>query len=328
MSMSTTRRRGFLGAALAAPLLPAPAIAQGNFPDRPVRMLVGFAAGGPTDTVARLVAQGMGELFGQPVPVENRTGAAGNIASEAVARAAPDGTTILMANVGQIVINPHTYERMPVDPMRDLVPVALSTVTGLVLAIHPSLGSGDHAELVARLRREPNRHKFATSGAGGISHVVQELWRRRVAVEMEAVHFRGAAAMTPEMVAGRTPIGLDTTQQFDQFIRTGALRGVVNLGQLPSRLQPNIPLGSGVGLQDFGFDNWFGIFAPRGTPAAAIERIVEGNRRALAAPVAQERLAGIDMIPSASAPDALRARCEREFRIYGEAIRAANIRAE
>jgi tripartite-type tricarboxylate transporter receptor subunit TctC len=326
MTRHSLGRRPLLGAA-ALPLLSAPALAQA-WPERPIRVLVGFAAGGPTDTVARIVGQGMSEFLGQPVPVENRTGAAGNLATEATARAAADGHTIMMVNVGQIVINPHTYERMPVDPMRDLVPVALSSVTGLILAIHPSLGSGDHLELVARLRREPNRHKFATSGAGGISHVVQELWRQRVGVEMEPVHFRGAAAMTPEMLAGRTPIGLDTAQQFDQHIRAGTLRGVVNLGGRPSRLQPNIPLGAQVGLEGFTFDNWFGLFAPRGTPPAVIQRLAEANRHALSLPAAQERLAGIDMLPSASTPEELRARCEREFALYGEAIRRAEIRAE
>jgi len=326
MPITPFRRRALFGAA-ALPLLPAPALAQ-SWPDRPIRMLVGFAAGGPTDTVARIAGQGMSEFLGQPIAVENRTGAAGNLASEATARAPADGHTIMMVNVGQIVINPHTYERMPVDPMRDLVPVALSTVTGLILAIHPSLGSGDHGELVARLRREPLRHKFATSGAGGISHVVQELWRQRVNAQMEPIHFRGAAAMTPEMLAGRTPIGLDTARQFDQHIRAGTLRGVVNLGGRPSRLQPNIPLGALVGLEGFTFDNWFGLFAPRGTPAAVINRLVEANRHALGLAAAQERLAGIDMIAAASAPEELRARTEREFALYGEAIRRAEIRAE
>jgi tripartite-type tricarboxylate transporter receptor subunit TctC len=320
-------RRRVLLAGLPWPFLAAPALAQTAMPDRPVRLIVGFAAGGPTDTVARVAGQGMSELLGQPVPVENRTGAAGNLASEAVARAAPDGTTLLVANVGQIVINPHTYDRMPVDPMRDLIPVSLMTVTGLLLAVHPSL-PGDYAALVAQLRREPLRHKFATSGAGGISHVVQELWRRRAGVEMEPIHFRGAAAMVPDMLAGRTPIGLDTVIQFEQHIRAGNLRSVVNLAARRSQIMPSVPIGSEVGLTDFAFDNWFGLFAPRGTPRPVIERLVEANRRALAMPAALERLAAGDMQASPGTPEELAARCEREFRVYGEAIRAANIRAD
>ncbi len=325
------RRRALLAGLplplLAMPVLAAPALAQAPMPDRPIRLVVGFAAGGPTDTVARVAGQGFSEILGQPAPVENRTGAAGNLASEAVARAAPDGTTLLVANVGQIVINPHTYERMPVDPMRDLIPVSLMTLTGLLLAVHPSL-PGDYATLVAQLRREPNRHKFATSGAGGISHVVQELWRRRVGVEMEAVHFRGAAALVPDMLAGRTPIGLDTVIQFEQHIRAGNLRGVVNLGAERSAIMPQLPLAADVGLADFGFDNWFGLFAPRGTPRPVIERLVEANRRALAMPAALERLAAGDMRASPGTPEELAARCQREFLLYGEAIRAANIRAD
>ena len=327
------RRRAIL-AGLPA-VLATPALAQGvgpsasaaGLPDRPVRFIVGFSAGGPTDTVARVAAQGFSDLLGQPVPVENRTGAAGNLASEAVARSAPDGTTLLVANVGQIVINPHTYDRMSVDPMRDLVPVSMMTVTGLLLAVHPSL-PGDHASLVARLRSEPNRHKFATSGAGGISHVVQELWRRRVGVEMEGIHFRGAAAMVPDMLAGRTPIGLDTVIQFEQHIRAGNLRSIVNLGAQRSSIMPQVPSAADVGLADFGFDNWFALFAPRGTPAPVIARLVQANRHALAIPAAIERLAAGDMQAAPSTPEELAARCAREFRVYGEAIRAANIRTD
>jgi tripartite-type tricarboxylate transporter receptor subunit TctC len=331
MTRLLSRRRDLLGAAaplLAAPLLARPALAQGAaWPDRPVRILVGFSAGGPTDTVARLAAQGFAEILGQPCPVENRTGAAGNIATEAVARAAPDGHTLLVANVGQIVINPHTYDRMPVDPMRDLVPIALMSTGGLLIAAHPSFAQ-DHAALVAKLKREPDRHKYATSGAGGISHVVQELWRRRLGLEITPVHYRGAAAMTPEMLRGVPPVGLDTIITFEQHIRAGSLRGMVYIADKRSPMLPDVPTSAEVGLDNFVWQNWFGLFAPRGTPPAVIDRLVEANRRALTAPNVIERLAagGIDVAPST--PDALRARTEREFRLYGDAIRAGGIRAD
>jgi tripartite-type tricarboxylate transporter receptor subunit TctC len=321
-------RRVLLGAAATLPFLPRPVFAQASWPDRPVRVLVGFSAGGPTDTVARLAAQGMSDLLGQPVPVENRTGAAGNIATEAVARAPADGHTVLVANVGQIVINPHTYDRMPVDPMRDLVPVALMTVTGLLFAVHPSM-PGTHAELVERLRREPGRFKYATSGAGGISHVVQELWRRRIGAEITPVHYRGAAAMVPEMLRGEPPMGLDTVIQFDQHIRAGALRGIVHIARERSQVLAQVPTAAEAGLgDDFVFDNWFGMFAPRGTPRPVIDRLVEANRRALAVPAAIERLAAGGMRAAPGTPEELAARCEREFRLYGDAIRSGGIRAD
>lgn len=322
------RRRTLLGGlAAGGATLSMPALAQGTWPDRPLRIVVGFSPGGPTDTVARLAGPGIAEVLGQPVAVENRTGAAGNIGSETVARAAPDGTTLLVANVGQIVINPHTYERMTVDPMRDLVPVALMTVTGLLLACHPSLGT-DYAAVVAKLKREPGQ-KYATSGAGGISHVVQELWRRQAGVEMTPIHYRGAAAMTPEMLRGEPPIGLDTVIQFEQHIRAGKLSGMVHIAARRSPVLPNVPTSAEVGLgPDFVFDNWFAMFAPRGTPAAAIERLVEANHRALAVPNVVERLAAGGMTAAASTPAELRARCEREFARYGEAIRGGNIRAD
>jgi tripartite-type tricarboxylate transporter receptor subunit TctC len=330
-----SRRRALLGLAApiaAAAVLPRPAIAQGaagtGYPDRPVRLIVGFSAGGPTDTVARLAAQGMAEILGQPVPVENRTGAAGNIATEAVARSAPDGLTLLVANVGQIVINPHTYDRMPVDPMRDLQPVALMSMSGLLIAAHPGFGVANHAELVAKLKREPDQHKYATSGAGGISHVVQELWRRRIGAEITPVHYRGAAAMTPEMLRGQPPMGLDTVITFEQHIRAGTLRGMVYIAGKRSPMLPQVPSSAEVGLNDFVFDNWFGMFAPRGTPQPAIDRLVDASRRALGAPNVVERLAAGGMEVTPAGPDQLRARTEREFKAYGDAIRAGGIRAD
>ena len=323
-------RRRLLGAAtLLAPLgLARPGLATGLWaPDRPVRLVVGFSAGGPTDTVARLVAQSAAETLGQPVPVENRTGAAGNIASEAVARAPADGTTFLVANVGQIVINPHTYDRMPVDPMRDLVPVAVLCMSGLLIGAHPRFAT-DHAALVAKLKREPGQHKYATSGAGGISHVVQELWRRRVDVDVTAVHYRGAAAMLPEMLGGMPPMGLDTVITFEQHIRGGAMAGIVHVAAARAAVLPNVPSSAEVGLTDFVFDNWFGLFAPRGTPAPAISRMVEATRIALAVPTTVERLSAGGMQAIHAGPDVLRARTEREFALYGAAIRAGGIRAD
>jgi tripartite-type tricarboxylate transporter receptor subunit TctC len=318
-----------LGAA--ATLVPAalarPALAVGVWPDRPVRLVVGFSAGGPTDTVGRLLGQGVSEAIGQPVPVENRTGAAGNIATEAVARSAPDGTTFLVANVGQIVINPHTYDRMTVDPMRDLVPVAALTMSGLLIAAHPRFATS-HEQLVARLRREPGQHKYATSGAGGISHVVQELWRRRLDLDVTAVHYRGAAAMLPEMLGGMPPFGLDTVILFEQHIRNGALAGMVNIAAARSPVVPAIPTSAEVGLNDFVFDNWFGLFAPRGTPQPIIDRMVAATGRSLAIASTVERLAAGGMQVIHAGPYALRARAEREFRLYGDAIRAGGIRAD
>ncbi|WP_158292018.1 Bug family tripartite tricarboxylate transporter substrate binding protein [Paracraurococcus ruber] len=331
MTSTRLRRGALLGGAAAlaaAPILPRAGRAQAGWPDRPVRLIVGFSAGGPTDTVARLAAQGFADILGQPCPVENRTGAAGNIATEAVARATPDGHTLLVANVGQIVINPHTYDRLPVDPMRDLVPVALMTMTGLLIAVHPSFGVATHAELVAKLKREPDQHKYATSGAGGISHVVQELWRRRIGAEITPVHYRGAAAMTPEMLRGMPPMGLDTIIQFEQHIRAGTLRGMVYIAEKRTPMLPNVPTSAEVGLDGFIYDNWFGLFAPRGTPQPVIDRLVDANRRALAVPNVIERLAagGMECVPGT--PDQLRIRCEREFKAYGDAIRAGGIRAD
>ncbi len=322
-----SRRRALLGgAALPGLALAAPALAQ----TQTMRFLVGFAAGGPTDQVARLAAPGFAEILGQQVVVENRSGAAGNIATEAVSRAAPNGQTLMVANVGQITINPHTYERMPADPMADLVPVAMMTMTGVLMVVHSSLGVSTLPELTALLRREPGRHKYATSGMGGIVHVVMELWKQRARVETEAVHFRGAAAALPDTLAGRTPMFMDTFLLLDPHLRAhnSVLRPIYHTAPNRSPAMPDVPVAREAGLEDFVFPNWFGLFAPRGTAPAIVERLVDANRRALAVPAVRQRLEAGAMEIAANTQGEFRAYLEREHRTYGEVIRTAGIRAD
>jgi len=324
--MHTLSRRTALaaGASLA---LAAPALGQ---PQQAMRFLIGFAAGGPTDQVARLAAPGFAEALGQQVVVENRTGAAGNIATEAVARAAPDGQTLMVANVGQITINPHTYDRMPADPMADLVPIAMMTATGVLMVAHNSLGVSTLGELTALLRREPGRHKYATSGAGGIVHVVMELWKQRARVETEAVHYRGAAAAVPDVLAARTPVFMDTFILLEPHMRAQnpAIRPLFHTAAQRSPAMPAVPVAREAGLEDFVFPNWFGLFAPRGTPPAVVARLVEANRRALGVASVRERLEAGAMQIVADGPDEFRSYLQREHQAYGEVIRAAGIRAD
>jgi tripartite-type tricarboxylate transporter receptor subunit TctC len=319
-------RRSLLFASGAA-LLAAPALAQAPWPNRPLRFIVGFAAGGPTDTLARLAAPGFQEALGQPVVVENRPGAAANLGTEAAVRAT-DGHSFLIANSGQLVINPHTYERLPFDPMRDLVPVAKMITNYFLMTISSQVPAQNHAELVALMRSRPGQLNYASTGAGGITHVVTEAWRRAVGVESEPVHFRGTAAAIPDVLANRVPIFMDGIQLLGDHVNAGRLRALFVTRPERQPLQPNVPTTREIGIPQVNFESWFAMYAPRGTPREVVERMAAINRPVMLNPAVRDRLAvgAVDAVPST--PEELQALTERDFRMFGEVVRAANIRAE
>jgi tripartite-type tricarboxylate transporter receptor subunit TctC len=319
-------RRGMLAAGPAV-VLASPALGQPAWPNRPLRFIVGFAAGGPTDTLARLAAPGFQEALGQPVVVENRPGAAANLGTEAVIRAT-DGHTFLIANSGQVVINPHTYVSLPFDPMRELAPVAKMMTNYFLMTIAAQVPAQNHAELVALMRRSPGRFPYASTGAGGITHVVTEAWRRAVGVEAEPVHFRGTAAAIPDVLANRVPIFMDGIQLLGQHVDAGRLRALFVTRGERQPLQPQVPTTREIGLPSVNFESWFAMFAPRNTPREIIQRLADINRPVMLAGPVRERLAqgAVDTVPST--PEELSALAERDFRLFGEVVRAGNIRAE
>ena len=315
---------------LAAPVLAVPAsgFAQGSFPDRPLRMLVGFAAGGLTDVTARALAQGMSEAMGQPVVVENRPGAAGNLASEQTARATADGYTVLMAYCGQVTINPHTYGNLPFDPLRDLAPITRVSRTDVALVAHPSFPANDLQGALAEARRRPGALNYATAGNGSLLHVIGELLQRRTGTEIQGVHFRGSAAAIPEVLAGRIPLLIDPVPTIAEHVRAGRLKALTVFAEARSPLLPQVPTAAEGSLPDFAFDNWFGLLAPGGTPPALVERLSAVVGHVLHQPALVERLSGQGIIPAPTTAAEVQRLLTTEYRVFGEVIRAANIRAD
>jgi len=316
------RRRSLL---LAPSLLAAPALAQTA---GPIRLIVGFAAGGLTDVTGRALAAGMQEVLGQTVLVENRPGAGGNLATEQVVRAAPDGATLLMAYCGQITINPHTYASLAFDPLAGLAGVTRVSRADIALAVHPAFPAQSFAQFLAELRRQPGAVNYATAGSGSLLHVVGELLQRRTTTEMTSVHFRGSAAAIPEVLAGRVPVIVDPLPTVAPHIREGRMRALVVAAERRSPVLPDVPTSAEAGLADFAFDNWFGLFAPAGTPTPAITRLNEAAARVLAQPALVERMTGQGNTPAPTSPAEVSALVRREHAVFGEVIRAANIRAD
>lgn len=304
MCRRSSRRLLLACAALMGLSLPA-AHARAEFPDHPVRLVVPFAAGGGTDIVARLVASRMGERLGQPVVVDNRGGAGGSVGSDLVAKARPDGYTMLMATVSTHTINPALYRNLPFDPIRDFAPISLLvTVPGVVVVGtgQPYRTAGD---LAAALRARPGTVTYGSQGVGGIGHLMGEMFARQAGGQAVHVPYRGAAPAMQDLVAGRITAVFDTLPGVISQIRAGGVRPllVASASRLPAL--PDVPSAPEAGLPGFTAATWNALLAPAGTPAEAIRALNEAAVTALRAPGMTEQLAEMSAEVVGSSPDEL-----------------------
>lgn len=258
-------RRTALAIALAAPAL--------AFPERPPRLVIPFPAGGATDAIARALAQAMAGPLGQAMVVENRAGAAGAIGAEAVARAAPDGHTLLLATTSTHAVLPELQPRLAYDPARDFAPVGLVATATNILIAAPSLPAATPAELIALARARPGRLNFASSGTGTITHLIGEMFRLRAGVAVEHVPFRGGVQAVPGLIAGEVHYLFDSVVWSLPMIREGRLKGLAVTARARSALAPELPTVAESGLPGFEGDTWFALMAPAGTPPAALARL-------------------------------------------------------
>ena len=322
-------RRPLLLAALMLPAAVAGGRAQGTgwAPDRPIRFVVPFAAGGATDVVARVLAERLAATLGQPVAVENRTGAGGNIGVEAVVRSPPDGHTLLMGTMGTLTINPHIYPALGFDPLRDLAPVAMAFATDHVLIVNPGVEARDVQEFVALAKARPGRLSYGSAGAGSSTHMVAELFRMVAGIEVQHVPYRGSAPALNDTVAGNVQFMLDQVASALPMVQAGRVRALAVTGQRRHRLLPAVPTVAEAGLPDASATSWGAVMAPAGTPAAAILRLNAAVVEALAQPAVQERLAAAGAEPFASPPEALAETMRQETARWGRVVREARITA-
>lgn len=272
---------------------PAPkALAQGGeFPSRVVRIVVPNPPGGLSDTYARLIATRLAERWSQPVIVENRPGGGGLIAGEYVARAAPDGYTLVMGTIATHALTPILFSNPPYDPATDYVAIALVAEAETVVAVHPSLPVASMAELVAFMRAAPQPPAIGTVGAGTGSHLAAELFKHMTGLSQIAItHYRGAAPMMNDLLAGHIKLSFVTMQTAAPQVRAGALRGLAVAGDVRSTALPNLPTVSEAALPGFVVNNWIGIFAPARTPREIMRQINVEVVRVMQRPEMQQRL--------------------------------------
>lgn len=300
--------------------------AQGAYPDRPIRMIDPFAAGGPSDLVARIVAQGMGKRLGQSVIVENKAGAGGLMGTNLVARAAPDGYTILLATIAY-TISPFMYKSVPYDPKTYLAPLGLIARAPLVLVVRPTLKVDSVASLIKLMQASPGKYSFGSSGIGSVDHLAGVLFESSAHVQGVHVPYRGAEPAIQDLLAGRVDFMITTNFPLMPYIKNGALKAlaVTSSDRLPQL--PEVPTMAQAGLPGVDVSVWYSLMAPRGVPADIVDKLNKAMVRTLAQPDAQKRFKalGTTIAPDDS-PAQLGKFIEAEQGRWSRMIQAAGVK--
>jgi len=325
--MRANRPLVLAGVAAALLLTLAAEAARAQYPSRPIRLLVPNPQGGATDTIARVVAPKLGEALGQPVIVENRPGANGNLSSELAARAAPDGYTLLLGQDSQIVISPHLYARMPVDTLKDLVPVATLVTTQMVLAVNPAVPAKSFPEFLEYARRANPPLAYASIGNGSQHHLTMEMLKGRAGINLVHVPYKGGGPATVALLAGDVPV-MFGGNSVTGHIKAGKLRGLAVAGKTRSETFPELPR-----LAEFfpGFEvqAWLGIFTATGVPAATLSRLHGETNRLLASAEMRDRIRNVGGLePFISTPEEFAALIRAEYLKYAEVVKAVGAKID
>ena len=312
--------------ALAAFAFAAPAIQAQNYPDRPIRLIVGYAAGGGPDITARSTGQALSQLLGQPVIVENRLGAGGVISGQTVASAPPDGHTLLIGETGQLAIVPHLMKNLPYDPMKDLAPVCLITSSELLLAAHPKSGIRTIQQLVAEARANPGKLSYGSSGIGTVHHLAMEIFLSDLGLNIVHVPFKGSGQAVPALLAGDVPLLLTGIPVVTPYARAGRVTLLGVTSAIRAEAVPDVPPMADV---DKGFDYTveIGLLAPAATPPAIIRKLADAVKTAMQSPELLKRYHDGSLTTKYLPSEGYAALLRRNYLAYEKAVKAANIRA-
>ena len=325
--MVLQRRNVVAGAACLIALAAAPAQAQQAWPTRPVRLLVAFAPGGFTDIAARILAERLSAELGQQVVVDNRAGAGGIVGTEAAARSAPDGYTLLMGTISTHAMNVGLYRNLPYDPVRHFAPVSRVATSPNLFVAHPSTGVSDVAGLIGRAKAQPGTLTYGSGGNGTSSHLAGELFKTLASVDLLHVPFRSTAQGTSALVAGQVDLMFDTLPSALPHVREGRLRALGVTAPRRSAALPELPAVTET-VRGFEMGVWVGLFAPAGTPQPIIDRADAATRNALAAPELRARFAELGLEPFPAGPEELAAYLAAEIEKWVGVVRGANIRID
>lgn len=318
----------FLAAALAAALLPSAALAQAGYPNKPVTFIVPFPAGGGTDIAARLVATRLTTKWGQSVVVENRAGAAGLVGADAVAKARPDGYTLLIGNVGTQSINPSLYAKLPYNPDTAFAPISLICELPFVLMASPSFAPNTPKELVALAKAEPDKVTFASSGSGGSPHLTAEIFQQATGTKLMHIPYKGGGPAMTDLMAGHVNLLFASILEGSGHIKAGKLKALAVSSARRSPALPDVPTLAQAGISGAESGSWVALLAPAGTPAALIEKIAADVQEVVAQADVRTQLISQGGTPQSSTPAQLQSLIDADKARYGKVIRDKGVKVE
>jgi tripartite-type tricarboxylate transporter receptor subunit TctC len=302
------------------------ALAQSAYPNRPVKILVGFTAGTAPDLAARILADRFSDIWGTPFVVENLPGAGSNVATDRVAKANADGTLLLMGGNPSLVINPSLYDNLPFDPVKDFAPISQVFIAANVLAVPNELPAKSVAELVALAKAEPGKLTYAHAGVGTSQHLAAELFKYRAKVEIAAVPYRGTTAFLPDLLANRVNLSFANIVNVVPLAREGKLRALAITSIRRSALAPDLPTMAESGFPGFEAVPWFGLLAPAGTPQEIIDKLHDETVKALALPEVRRKFNELGLEPIGNTPAEFAAVIRKETPEWAKVIKDAGIR--
>jgi tripartite-type tricarboxylate transporter receptor subunit TctC len=314
-------------ALVAAALIPLSAPAQ-QYPSRAIRMVIGFPPGGGTDIVGRIVAQKLSESLGQQVLPDNRGGASGQIGTELVAKAPPDGYTVLMAHIAALAVLPSLVAKLPYDPVRDFAPISLAAIAPNLLVVHPSLPVRNVKELVALARSRPGELQFSSVGSGSVQHIAGEMFKLQAKVSMLHVPYKGSGQSIIDLVAGQIHMDFGAIPPVLSHVKSGRLRSIAVTSETRFSLLPEIPTIAESGLPGFDMSTWWGLVAPAGVPKEVVPRLHTETARLLRQQDVREKLANVGAEAVGNSPEEFAAFIRAERTKYARVVKDAQIKLD
>jgi len=326
--MKARCRLALLAAAMLSTLPAAHAQQTGAYPTRPIKMVMPFPAGGPTDILGRLIGQKLGEAWGQNVVIDNRPGGAGMIGAVVAAKSPPDGYTLFLGGITTLAIAPYLQKNMQYDPLRDFVPVTQTTISPLMLMTHPTLPAKTLKEFLALAKARPGDINYASSGPGGSGHLAGELFKSVTKTNLVHVPYRGAPPALNDLVAGQVQVMFGTMLAAVPHVRNGKVRALAVTGPRRSVAVPDVPTFAEAGLPGYDASSWNGILVPAGTPAAIVARLNGELVKILHTPNVLDRLAADGPIPIGNSPEEFTAHIKAEQAKWSKVVREAHVRID
>jgi tripartite-type tricarboxylate transporter receptor subunit TctC len=302
--------------------------AAAAFPDKPIRVIIGFPAGGPLDSHARLLAERLQQNLGQPIVIDYRPGAGGSIGAEYVAKSPADGHTLLLANTGTMVINPALYTKLPYQTLRDFVPVARTAQQPLALVVHPSVPARTLPEFIAYAKAHPGQLNYASAGNGGISHLVPEMFKQAAGVYIVHLPYRGSAPAFSDVLAGHAQMMAESVPQVAQYAKQGKVRALAVTSRERSPALPEVPTMIEAGLRDFEVVGFYGFLAPAGTPREVVARLSQAFQQVLDAADMRQRMTQQGADPAFLGSDAFAGFIGVQLQKWAAAVRASGAKLD